>query len=430
MPGTNGNLTIGPARTTAGFMNNPAFTRKREIQARKKSGFFGNMSKKIGDVFGSSRTDRDMALANSAAMVRVEKTQGDTHNWTMEKNLTGPPTFGDQRPETAGTLGFLHAEMVLHKTRSPAFQLPAEMDQIRAAGSVDINWDSAIREQVTKWHGECMAVESIKATLRGASDNLLAPVSAGARALDIGRGAGVPVSPMNFIVRGLGKVSGATLDAREADAISKIGSLSTATAAHLISLKALYELSEEISCAQTEMIGMEVGGEERFFLVLPSLARNVLQGTDSTLVDYAKYQAAWGPNSPLLQMAKFEVGKLIVFYDDFLNRFSPDVTGSNIVWGKDTTDFQSWGYEDLSTAQKGRGIGLIYGRKALLQAYNAGIKYTTDEGPHETSEEISSMVKRSTVRAMWKDKQDSSALPKEYGVMAFAFANKGITHGV
>ena len=425
---SNGNLNIGASRTVAGFMNNPAFARSREVQARKKSGFFGNMATKIVENVVSSRTYRDFQLSKTSAMLLVENTKGDTHNWTMEKVLTGAPSFGDQRPETGGTLGFLHAEVQLNKTRSPAFQLPAEMDQIRAAGSIDINWDSAIRDQVAKWHGEAMAHEHIITALKGASDNLLRTTAEGARALDLGRGAGVQVSPLNFIVRGLGKVTGATLAAREADAISKIGSLSNATASHLLSPNALMELSEEISCAQTEMVGMEIGGEERFFLALPSMARNTLQGAASAIVDYAKYQAAWGKDSPLLQMAKFEIGKFIVIYDDFLNKYSPDVTGANIIWGKDTTEFQSWGFGDLTPAQQGRGIGLVFGQKAMLQAYNAGIGYTTDEGPHETSKEISSYVKRSTVRAMWNDKQDASALPKEYGTMAYCFAMKAITH--
>lgn len=427
---TNGNLTTGAARTAAGFMNNPEFTRAREKQARQRSGFFGNMGKRIKETFGSSSTDRELKLATSAAMVRIEKTQGDTHNWTMQKALKGRPTFGDQRPETGPTLGFLHAETVLHKTRSMAVPLPADMDQIRAASTIDINWDGSIRDELMQWNGDFMAHETIMTTLTGASPNLLRPTTEGARAIDLGRGAGVQVSPKHIIVRGIGKVSGATLDAREADAISKIGSLSTATASHLLTANALMELSEELSSAQTEMVGLDIGGEERFLLVLPSISRNALQGNNSGVVDYAKYTAAWGPNSPLLRMAKFEIGKFIVFYDDILNKYSPDVTGSNIVWGKNTTEFQSWKRGDLTTAQKGRGVGIIYGQKAILQAYKAGIEYTTDEGPHGTSKEIATQVRRSSVRAMWKDKQDASALPEEYGTMLFAYAEKGITHGV
>lgn len=427
---TNGNLTIGAARTTAGFMNNPAFTRAREKQARQRSGFFGNMGKRIKETFGSSSTDREMKLATSAAMVRIEKTQGDTHNWTMQKALKGRPTFGDQRPETGPTLGFLHAETVLHKTRSMAVPLPADMDQIRAASTIDINWDASVRDELMQWNGDYLAHEIITTTLMGASPNLLRPTTEGARAIDLGRGAGVQVSPKNIIVRGLGKVSGATLAAREADAISKIGSLSTATAAHLLTPKSLMELSEELSSAQTEMVGLDIGGEEKFLLCLPSISRNALQGHDSALVDYAKYTAAWGKDSPLLRMAKFEIGKFVVFYDDILNKYMPDVTGSNIIWGKNTTEFQSWKREDLTTAQKGRGVGIIYGQKAILQAYKAGIEYTVAEGDHETSKEIATMVRRSSVRAMWKDKQDIAALPEEYGTMLFVYAEKGITHGV
>jgi hypothetical protein len=432
MPGSNGSMNSGAARTTAGFMNNPAFERSRYYQARVRSGVFGALSKKMGQTFGeNSGTERSENLTKSAAFLRVEKKQGDTHNWTMEKVLKGPPTFGDRVPETAGTLGFLHAEVVLHKTRSPAFQVPADMEQIRMHGSVDVDFPQAIRDQTSKWHGEAIAHESIITALKGASDNLLSSAANGGRAVDLGRGAGIAVSPLNAIVLGTGKIGGATLAARETALYNAITALSTGTAGHLISTAAIQEIGEELSTANTGMVGVDIGGKEMYYMVLPSICRLQLIGQTAIAALGAQYVSAWGTKSPLLQMEPLVIGNIIVFFDNYLSKYSPDVTGTTpaIVWGKDTTDFQSWGYADLSSAQKARGVGLVFGARAILEATNGSIEYTEAEGKHKTSMELSSMIKRSMVRASWVDKQDTSALPLDYGTMAFCFAHKGIKHG-
>ena len=219
----NGVMSVGQARTTAGFMNNPAFNRDCLLQARLRSGVFGNLSGKMirGE---NSGTERGVDIAKSPAILRIEKREGDTHTWTMQKPLYGGPTFGDQRPEKGGTLDFLHAEVVLHKTRSPAFQVPPDMDRQRMASTVDVNHETALREETTRWHGDAIPHEVITTFLMGGTDNVRTlPAAGGGRGIDFGRGAGVQVSPRNAIVRGLGKVSGATLAAREADLKSKIG---------------------------------------------------------------------------------------------------------------------------------------------------------------------------------------------------------------
>lgn len=427
----NGQMTVGDSRTVAGYLNNPAFTKQIYAQARVTSGVFGALSKKIGESYGrNTGTETDMKIAKTAAFLRIEKKEGDTHNWTMEKTLTGPPTFGDRVPETAGTLSFLHAEVKLNKTRSPAFQIPAEMEQIKAAAALGAgyNWKSAIRSQEAKWHGEAIGHEAIIASLKGASDNLLSSKQDGGLGVDLGRGAGVQVSPLNAIVVGQGKVSGATLADREADLKTKLGNITNATASHLISLKAVHIISEELSCGLTGMVGLDMGGKEKFVLVLPSVCRRTLQGPDSTMVDYAKFTKMWGKDSPLLQYSPVEIGNIVVLYDDYLSKYSPDVTGTEIVWGKPTTEFQSWGYTDLATPQLTRGVGLLYGARAILEATNGDMKFTNETGKHETSEEVSSMIKRSMIRASWKDVQDSNVLPKDYGTMLVAFAHHGITH--
>jgi len=431
-------VNIGAARTNAGFLNLPAFERTRLAAARLRSGVFGNLSIKLStgeykENSGTERTGTD--ITKSAAIVRVEKSSGDTHTWTMTKQLKGPPTFGDVQPEKAGFLDFLNAEVVLAKTRSPAFQVAPDMDLQRIRSVTDLTesqYEQELRDQTVKWYADAIPHNTIMAFLKGATDNALQPVTNGGRAINLGRGAGVQVSPLNAIVRGAspdGIITGATLAARETNLKAALANLSASNANHLISTAALQEISEILSTGTILLDPVDIGGEPTFYCILPSVCRLQLLGAGSAAVDYAKYTAAWGKNSPLLKMQPLQVGNLVVFFDNILSKYAPDVTGSEIVWGKNTTNFQSWGYKDLTAAQKGRGIGIILGRRALLEASYKGITYTQDEGPHGTSKEISSYVKDSMVRAMWVDKSDSAVMPIDQGSLLFGFAYKGITNG-
>ena len=244
--------------------------------------------------------------------------------------------------------------------------------------------------------------------------------------MDLGRGAGVQVSPLNAIVLGTGLIGGATLAARETNLKAAIGALSTANAKHLISTRALQLVSEQLSTGNTLIEALDIGGEARYICVLPSICRLQIMGADSAMVDYAKYTAAWGKDSPLLKMRPLEVGCLTILFDDILSKYAPDVTGGEIVWGKSTTKFQSWGYGDLTGNQLTRGVGVILGRKAILEATNKGIEYTTATEDHDTAKEISSFVKRSMQRAMWFDKQDASVMPFDQSSLLLSFAHTGI----
>jgi hypothetical protein len=429
----NGVTNIGPAGSATGYLNNPAYERQRSRQARLRSGVFGNLSFQMqdGDKGENSGTERPgMDVLKSAAIVRVEKTAGDKHIWTMTKQLKGKPTFGDQLPEKGGMLDFLNAEVTLNKVKAPAWQIPADMDLQRLNSVTDLSveqYQQELKEHHIRWHADRIAHQAISTFLNGASDNLRQPTSAGGRGLDLGRGAGVQVSPLNSIVLGAGKTSGATLAARESSLKTNIGALSTSNSKHLISTRALQLVSEELSTGGTLIEALDIGGEARYICVLPSMCRLQLLGADSTLVDYAKYTAAWGKDSPLLKMSPIEVGCLTILFDNVLSKYAPDVTGSEIVWGKATTDFQSWSYSDLSGASLNRGVGVILGRRAMMEATNKGIMYTTEEGPHESSKEISSYVKDSMQRAMWFDKQDASVMPFDQSSLLLCFAHTGVS---
>lgn len=428
------NGSYGEARSAAGFLNTPSIAMEQNFEMRRKS-IFGALSTPIkGITSGRNSTDSTQDISKTAAVQTkmLGPNDGDEVDWTIVRTLTGPVTMGDRVPSKGGYMDFWHNKMRINMSKCPAFQLPGEMDLNRLEPNLFEKYKPLLTKQINLWWAQWYAHQMYMAFLRGADDTLLAPVSNGGLNVDLGAGAGKQVSPLNVLVRGQGVIGGATLAARESNIKSAVGSLSTSNANHKLTLAALSELSEELSTSG-KYEGVDVGGEEKFFLALPSIARNALQGVSSTLVDFAKYQAAWGANHPLLRATSLSVGKLLVIYDDSLSRYFPDVSGSDIVWGKAQTgvdnEFQSWEYADLSTAQKSHGIGLVLGASAIREATRDRMSYTEEKGPHGVGHEISAKKQGSAIRSQWRDMQDATKLPFDQSSMLFCYASEGLTHG-
>lgn len=424
MAGPNGLATIGAPGTATGYLNNPAYNRRANYEMRRKS-VFGAMSKTVGGkVSRGDSTDRGIDPSKSAAVSVQEINTGSEVRWSLEKVLKGAPTFGDRVPGKGGYLDWLHTSLPLNLVKSPAFQVKGEFDLQKQASTIDTKDEQAIRDQLTLWNATFYSHDHYIAFFKGMTDNLREPSSNGGIAHDIGRGAGVQVSPTNFIVAGTGLIGGSTLAARESNIKSAIGSLTTATASHLISIGFLMNVSEEMS-SSGRFQGIDNGGEEEFWCILPSRARTDIFGIGSTVAEYSKYSMPLTPTHPLFRYGAIKVGKLVLFFDDMITKYAPDVSGPEIVWGKDSYEAQSWDVGDLSTAQKTRGIGMIMGASSLLTAVSKSIKFTEARGDHEVGHEIATKAYRSIIRQQFYDKQDSSKMPLDQSSMAIAFAMKG-----
>ena len=427
------NGSYGEARSAAGWLNTPSIQMEENYEMRRKS-VFGALSTPIkGKTSGRNPTDsqQDISKTEAVQSISLGPNEGDEIDWTIVKKLSGPVTMGDRVPAKGGYMDFWHNKMRLNMSKCPAFQIPGELDLARLEPNLFQKYRPLLTAQINLWWAEWYAHQMYMAILRGADDTLLGPVSNGGLNVDLGAGAGKQVSPLNVLIRGQGMIGGATLAARETNIKNGFGALSTANASHKISLNALSEVSEELSGGP--YMGVDVGGEEKFFCILPSVVRNTLQGPNSTLVDFAKYQAAWGATHPLLKMTSLSIGKLLVIYDDSLSRLNPDVSGSDIVWGKAQTgvdnEFSNWSYANLTTAQKKNGIGLILGASAIREATRDRLEFTEEKGPHGVGHEISAKKKGSAIRSQWRDMQDSSKLPFDQSSMLFGFALEGLTHG-
>lgn len=418
---------IGAPGTSAGFANQRQFQKDVNVYEMRKRSIFGALGKPMsGKTRGADPGDKSMDPSGSAAVLYKSITEGDTVNWSLEKVLKGAPVFGEQTPPKGGSLEFLHSEVKLNLVKSPAFQLPTEMNELRLKSTINGPIEPKVRAQIILWNASVFSHDHYKAALCGASDNLLASVADGGSNVDLGRGAGKIVSPINMIVRGTGVVGGSTLNARETAIKSAIGSLSTSTASHLISIKALHEVNEEMASGTGNFKGIDIGGQEKFVMVLPTLARPVL---GSELADYVKGGQTLTPDHWLFQYRPIEIGKLMIVFDDMLAKYSPDVSGSEIIWGSTSVDPTSWEYANLTAAQKTRGVGLVMGQNALCTAQYKSMSFTMEQAPHDGPKEIASKTYRSIVRPMWKDIQDSSKLPLDQSFLAFVFAMSPLKHG-
>ena len=419
----------GAARTAEGYLNNPLISEKAAYEMRRK-GVFGALSRTIpGKTSAPTSDDRQMDVSKSAAVLEqvLGDQDGDEVDWSIIKRLVGAPTFGDRVPGKGGYLDVWHQRVRLNITRSDAFQLRGELDLRRLENGLFVKEMEAVKDQIVLWHAERAEHDHIKAFLAGASDNLLATTAEGGLGLDLGAGPGVPVSPLNIIVRGTGVIGGATLAAREANLLTALAGLSSASSAHLLTVAALQEASEELSISGS-FKGIDMGGEEKFIYVAPSVARFTLAGPSSTYVDMSKYQAQWGENHPFLKMQAISVSKFLVVFDDTLAKYAPDVSGSRVVWGKDTPLFQSWSYKDLPSAQRQRGVGLVLGEAALRTASSKAMEFTEETGPHGVGREISAKIRTSIVRSQWRDMVDSTKLPFDQSCLLHCFAQKDLTH--
>lgn len=427
MASPNGLATIGAPGTATGFLNTPEYQRTAVHEMRLASIFGRQGVSALVRAEDSSSRGVDPSKTAAVSVQTLEK--GSEVRWHMEMALKGAPTFGDRVPAKGGYLSFRHQKSYLNLLKAPAFQVKGEFEQMKQDSTIDGKDAERIRRQLVAWNGHFYGHDHIIAFLKGATDNLLQPVSNGGSNVDLGRGAGVQVSPINAMVRGTGIIGGATLAAREANIKSALSGLSVSNAKHLLSIEMLQNVSEEMSAVSGKFQGIGQGGEEIFYCILPTIARIDLLGAASSTTELVKYSLNLEPNSPLFQFRPIKVGRLVVLFDDLLAKYAPDISGPEIVWGKDTYEAQTWDWKDLPTAQKQRGIGLVLGASSLLFAQAKSMRFTEEKGPHGVGHEISTMMYRSGVRSMFVDMQDSSVLPIDQSSMLLAFAMKGPTHG-
>jgi len=388
---------------------------------------FGKLSAPMtSQLVGQGPSAVTMDVGTSAAIWSKEITSGDECRFTMQQRMKGAPTFGDAEVRTGDYLAYLHETIFLNKLDTPAIPMQEEMSRQRVKETI-ANPESAIRGEISMYLGEQYTYDVLDSHFMGASMNLRALKNVGGRSLDLGLGAGVQVSPENFIVAGTGFVSGTSgTSGYETALISALDGLNAATAGHRISLGFIHEIRAAIT--QKKIKGINVNGTEKWYVACDPLLLSRLTASDGSLWQAWRDADTRGSNNKVFTNGAVELEGLILFPEERLAQYRPvkaSLAGGTLTWGVPSTNFDRRDYVSASNIC----LAVVLGDGAILEGHNGSVDITEKKGDHGKGYELAGHVKQSFMRARWTPKDGRSGIVLNQSSLTVAFADPGLSFG-
>lgn len=379
----------------------------------------GKLSKAVKTkTIGEGQAQRTIDVGVSAAINYKEVTTGDEVRFTMEQQLRGAPAYGDAAVPLGDYLAYLHANVILNQIKTPAYPLQQEMSMQRVA-DVIASPESQLRNAITMYLSEEYVLECYAGFFKGMSPNLQAAAVDGGRALDLGRGAGVQVSPQHIIVAGNGFVSGVAGSAGfESNLKTDLGTL-TDTAGDYISREFIHNLRAALT--QKKISPMEFEGREVWFAMCDPELLTRLTNPNGDLYKAWLTSRERSKTNPVYGHVELELDDILFFPDPWLKKFRPEISGSDIVWGVAQDDKR-----DFEPTAKLAPM-LVWGSQCMLEAHAGAVKMTTDSGFHGDNKTIAARIKQSFMRARYRPKDGRSGINVEQGGLACFFYEPGLT---
>jgi hypothetical protein len=392
---------------------------------RRKSAF-GKLASDMSETTQSGQADDSVDVGTTAVIWTKEISEGDEVRFTLEQNMYGSPTFGDAEVRTGNYLAYLHQNIYLNKLDTPAIPLQEEMSRQRAA-SVIKNPESRIRRQLTMYFAEQYSFDCIEAILKGSSMNLRAPENIGGRALNLGLGAGIQVSPEHIIVAGTGIVSGTPgTAAYEVLVAAAFDNLDKTDTDHRISRGFIQEVRDAID--DLKIKGTPVNGKEKWYVPIDTslLTRITKYGGELATLWAASRERA--KSNPGFGYDPFELDDFIFLPEPYLKKYRPDETqaaASVVQWGPQVT------YDPRNvTSTSSIMLAMILGEQALLEAHKGAVDVTMEKGRHGKGKELAGHVRQSFQRSRWTPKDGRTGITLNQSSVLLAFADPGNTFGV
>lgn len=379
----------------------------------------GRLSKAVKTkTVGEGAERREIDVGVSAAINYKEVKTGDEVRFTMEQQLRGAPSYGDAAVGTGDYLAYLHAKVILNQIKTPAYPLPEDMSLQRVADVIS-SPESQLRNAITMYLSEEYVLQCYTGFYKGASPNLLAATTQGGRALDLGRGAGVQVSPQHFIVAGNGFVSGtAGGNTFETNLKTDLGTL-TDTTGDYISREFIHNLRAALT--QKKIAPMEFDGREVWFAMCDPKLLTRLTNPNGDLYKAWLTSRERAKTNPVYGHVEIELDNILFFPDPWLEKFRPDISGAgDVVWGVNQDDKRD--FEPTSKL----ALMNVWGSQCMLEAHNGTVRMTTDTGFHGDNKTIGARIKQSFMRARYIPKDGRSSINIEQGGLCCAFYEPGL----
>jgi len=383
---------------------------------------FGALSKPMKMETGPGYPEQGKDVAQSSCIWTKEISAGDEVRFTLEQNMRGAPTYGDAPVKMGDYLAYLHANIILNKQTTPATPVQEEMSQHRVRRVLS-NPQSNIRHQLVMYLNEQYVYDILDAFWKGASPNLLEATAQGGRALNLGLGAGVQVSPQHFLVAGSGFVSGVSgTSAFETNINTALGGL-TDTSGDKFTRSFIHNLRYAITEKKIAPTVMGENGQGKWYCACdPHLLARVTDPDNSLHQDWQQSMER-GKMNPVFGHTAIEVNDLVFFPEERLKQYRwVDNSGAN-VWGSNIPDKR-----DLVVSSN-VALMMVMGNGALLEGHSGEVRVTYDEGFHGQGKSIAANVKQSFMRTRWVPKDGRSGVVLEQGQMACAFYENGLDFG-
>lgn len=392
-------------------------TEKNIFSEYRKRGVIGKISRPMKSVtMGSGPHAKEMDLAGTACIMSKTITSGDEVRFTLERNLSGAPTYGDATVQPGDFLAYMHAQVFVNNTDSPEFPIQGEMSRLRVADILP-NQESAVRRQISMWFSEEEAFKFYDAVFTGASRDLSSPRAQGGRALNLGLGAGVQVSPENYICAGTGPVSGTPgTSGYETNLNTALEGL-TNTAGDMFSLAFLHNLPYYLADRNIKPSeGIEGTPEAKYICLCDPDLMATLTALNGSLSDAWKNARERSAQNPFFTTGAVEYMGLILVPDPYLKKFRADTSGAGIVWGTSAADRRPFTASSLTSAHM-----VVLGAMAMLEANNGAVSITENPGKHGKGRGLAGHVKQSFMRTRWvpKDGSSTAVLNQNMAVCSF-----------
>ncbi len=424
MANPTGQADFQSAGQSKGFMVNPLLETKMFHEARVKS-VVGKLASFVDDQGQGLGPEAAKGELPMTVMLSKLITTGDEYRFHLEQNLSGAVSFGDNRPKAGDYTAYLNARLFLNQIKSAVFPIPEAMSRQRMAGVIsEGEFPANLKRQIETWFAEQYTLDFYSSLLRGASNNLMAPVAIGGRALDMGLGAGVQISPAHFIAAGNnGFVSGVSgTPTYETNMISAVSSLVDSDD-HRISRRFIFDLAH--GAMQDFQILPSLPGEKYAVACDPALLAD-LKVPGGAYYDDLKKGMERGASNPIFNNQEIQLDSFVFFPDPWLKKFRPKIVSNALVWGQNEADWSN--DKRRFTSDSNVGLMAFLGSTAMLEATNGAVKITTDAGFHEDGATWGGRLKDAFMRTRWTP-QDGRALAAdtliERGLVVAGFYTSG-----
>ena len=400
------------------YVINPETSKNIAKEYRFQS-VLGKLSRPMKNVtVGQGQEARQMDIGASACIWTKEIKSGDEVRFTLEQNMSGPPTYGDAPVRVGNYLAYLHQTIFLNAIDTPAVPLPGGMSLQRVRDVIS-DTTSRIRTEITMYLAEQYVYDVFEAHLRGASRTLSAARADGGRAINLGLGAGVQVSPENFLVPGVGFVSGVSgTSAYETNVETALGTL-TDTAGDKISRTFIHNLRAALTQKKISGSTMDGSVENKWYAMCDPDLLTRLSTPGGELANLWAASRERAKSNPVYGHGAIELDDIIFCPDQRLKQFRADIS-SGIVWGENTDDRRAF------VPTSNIALMIIMGNGAILEGHNGSVDITHEKGFHGKGQSYDGHVKQAFMRARWVPQDGRTGIVLNQSSMTVAFYEPGI----